>query len=104
MSERMKILIGHDGSDCANHALEDVKRAGLPAVSEVFVLSAADVLLPPPLKEGQDVFPLYVPPGVRRAHEHAARAVEDTRSLAEGQRSPPRLGARRLHVRQGRPA
>jgi hypothetical protein len=34
MSERMKILIGYDGSDCANHALEDVKRAGLPAVSE----------------------------------------------------------------------
>lgn len=84
MNKLMKILIGYDGSDCANHALEDVRRAGLPDVAEVFVLSAADVFLPPPLGEGEDVFPLYVPAGVKRAHEHAARAVGEARLLAEG--------------------
>src|SRR3712207_2372828 len=84
MNGRMKILIGYDGSDCADLALEDVRRAGLPEAAEVFVLSVADVFLPPPLREGEDVFPLYVPAGVKRAHERAARAVEDARSLAEG--------------------
>ena len=29
MSERMKILIGYDGSECADAALEDLRRAGL---------------------------------------------------------------------------
>lgn len=84
MNRRMKILIGYDGSECADFALRDLKRAGLPDVAEVFVLSAADVFLPPPLREGEDVFPLHVPAGVKRAHEHAARAVEEARSLAEG--------------------
>ena len=83
MNELMKILIGYDGSDCANHVLEDVRRAGLPERAEVVVLSAADVFLPPPLKEGEDVFPLYTPPGVKRAHARAARAVGEARSLAE---------------------
>ena len=85
MSERMKILIGYDGSDCATHALQDVRRAGLPELAEVFVLSVADVFLPPPMIEGvDDVFPLYTPPGVKRAHARAARAVEEARALAEG--------------------
>lgn len=84
MTGRMKILIGYDGSDCANLALEDVRRAGLPGRTEAVVLSVADVFLPPPLREGEDVFPLYVPPGVKRAHSHAARAVEEARSLSEG--------------------
>ena len=30
MSERMKILIAHDGSTCADDALNDLPRAGLP--------------------------------------------------------------------------
>jgi len=30
MAERMKILIGYDGSHCADAALDDLRRAGLP--------------------------------------------------------------------------
>lgn len=41
-----KILIGYDGSECANAALEDLKRAGLSGRVEAFVVSAADVFLP----------------------------------------------------------
>lgn len=85
MNEKMKILIAYDGSDCADAALEDMRRAGLPAASEAVILTAADVFLPPPFNEEVDnTFPLYVPDGVRRAHEHAARAVKEASELAEG--------------------
>lgn len=39
----MKILIGYDGSECADAALLDLRQAGLPARAEAFVLSVADV-------------------------------------------------------------
>ena len=83
MSERLKILIGYDGSACADAALDDLRRAGLPDVAEAVVLSVADVFLPPPVSEVDDTFPLYVPPGVRAAHERAARALGEARALAE---------------------
>ena len=35
----MKILVAYDGSECADAALEDLKRAGLPAEAEVLVMS-----------------------------------------------------------------
>lgn len=86
MTERMKILVGYDGSECAEAALRDLARAGLPAEAEVIVMTVADVFLPPPIKK-EDIFPQYVPPGVRRAHEHAAKAVEQARDLAERAKS-----------------
>lgn len=82
MSERIKILIGYDGSECADAALQDLKRAGLPVEADVLVMSVADVFLPPPIKE-EDAFPQNVPAAVRRAHEHAAKAVEQAHDLAE---------------------
>jgi nucleotide-binding universal stress UspA family protein len=44
----MKVLIGYDGSDCADAALDDLAQAGLPASGEVEILSVAEVWLPPP--------------------------------------------------------
>ena len=44
----MKIVIGYDGSDCANRALADLRRAGLPPDTEAMIVSVAEVLLPPP--------------------------------------------------------
>lgn len=44
----MKILIGYDGSECADAALDDLTQAGLPATVEVHVMSVAEVWLPPP--------------------------------------------------------
>lgn len=79
----MKILIGYDGSECADAALDDLRRAGLPRKAEARILSVADVFLPPPVSEGvADTFPLYVPAGIKRAHEHAASAVEEAREMA----------------------
>lgn len=44
----MKILIGYDGSDCAEAALDDLTRAGLPDTAEAHIMSIAEVWLPPP--------------------------------------------------------
>lgn len=44
----MKILIGYDGSECADAALDDLAQAGLPASGEIHILSVAEVWLPPP--------------------------------------------------------
>ncbi len=43
----MKILIAYDGSSCAEAALDDLTRAGLPAAGEFLVVSVAEVWLPP---------------------------------------------------------
>ena len=82
MSERMKILIGYDGSECAEAALEDLRRAGLPVEADVLVMTVADVFLPPPIKK-EDAFPQNVPAAVRRAHEHAAKEIEQAHDLAQ---------------------
>jgi len=44
----MKILIGYDGSNCAEAALDDLMRAGLPETAEAHIMSIAEVWLPPP--------------------------------------------------------
>ncbi|MFN0109397.1 MAG: universal stress protein [Blastocatellia bacterium] len=44
----MKILFGYDGSECADAAIEDLRRAGLPDDAEFTVLSVAEHWLPPP--------------------------------------------------------
>ncbi len=48
MTNRMKVLIAYDGSQCADAALEDLSRAGLPAKAECKVLSVIENWLPPP--------------------------------------------------------
>jgi nucleotide-binding universal stress UspA family protein len=52
----MKVLIGYDGSECADAAILDLRQAGLPAETEAMVLSVVDVFphLPPEF---------YAPPG-----------------------------------------
>jgi len=44
----MKILIAYDGSDCADAALDDLTQAALPPTCEAYILSVAEVWLPPP--------------------------------------------------------
>ena len=46
----MKILIAYDGSDCAEAALDDLLRAGLPQAAEALVMSVQEYVpvLPPP--------------------------------------------------------
>ncbi len=42
----MKVLIAYDGSDCANHAIEDLSRAGLADDVEALILTATETWLP----------------------------------------------------------
>lgn len=44
----MKILVAYDGSECADAALDDLRRAGLPANAQIKVLSVLENWLPPP--------------------------------------------------------
>jgi nucleotide-binding universal stress UspA family protein len=79
----MKVLIAYDGSECAQAAVEDLKRAGLPKTTDALVLSVADVLLPPVDAEIDDTLPMHVPESVRRAHERGQRKLEKAELLAK---------------------
>jgi nucleotide-binding universal stress UspA family protein len=48
MTDRMKILVAYDGSECADAALDDLQRSGLPADAQIKVLSVLENWLPPP--------------------------------------------------------
>ena len=48
MTGRMKVLIAYDGSACADAALADLRRAGLPTEAECKVVSVIENWLPPP--------------------------------------------------------
>jgi nucleotide-binding universal stress UspA family protein len=50
--DRMKILIAYDGSEGAESAIDDLKRAGLPRRAEAIVLTIAEELIPMPTSIG----------------------------------------------------
>lgn len=84
MKDVMKILVAYDGSESADAALEELKRAGLPSAADALVMSLADVFVPPPVDaEVDNSFPMYVPEGIRRAHERAHRQLEEAEGLAQ---------------------
>ena len=80
----MKILVAYDGSQDADAALVDLQRAGLPARAEVLVMSLADVFVPPSIDEESDeTVPVYLPDGIKRAHERARHKLEEAETLAK---------------------
>jgi len=81
MAEPMKLLIAYDGSSYAEAALDDLRRAGLPRMAEVVIMSVADVFLPPP-SSPEAAFPAQVPEAVQQAWALARRAVEEAQTLA----------------------
>jgi nucleotide-binding universal stress UspA family protein len=48
MANRMKVIVAYDGSTCADAALDDLQRAGLPNDAQFKVLSVVEHWLPPP--------------------------------------------------------
>jgi nucleotide-binding universal stress UspA family protein len=79
----MKILIGYDGSECSDTALADLKNAGLPKDTEALVLSLVDVILPPPLDEGEESFPTQEPAAVKHARQRAELKLKEAESIAK---------------------
>ncbi|MCS6927045.1 MAG: universal stress protein [Candidatus Binatia bacterium] len=82
----MKLLIAYDGSPCAEAALDDLRRAGLPSEAEVIVLSVADVWMPPAPPEGEQHirsdFEARIAAARQQARTQALQAVEEARALA----------------------
>jgi nucleotide-binding universal stress UspA family protein len=80
----MKIIIAYDGSESADIALEDLKRAGLSDDVEALAMSVADVFLPPPIDgEIDNATPAYVPDAVKHARELAQHKLEAAQALAK---------------------
>jgi len=74
----MKLLIGYDGSACADAALHDLRRAGLPGDVEARILSVAEVWLPPvSAPEGETI------PGAEPVYAKARQALVHAETLAE---------------------
>jgi nucleotide-binding universal stress UspA family protein len=74
MAASMKALIAYDGSACADAALDDLKRAGLPSKVEAMVVTVAELWLPPP--------PATFEPVLTAATEPLPAPVEAARNLA----------------------
>jgi nucleotide-binding universal stress UspA family protein len=73
MKERMKILIGYDGSDCSERMIWDLKHAGLPKQAAAVVMTVAEHWLVPPTSFG----------GVDVHFTEAPDEGENTRAMAE---------------------
>jgi nucleotide-binding universal stress UspA family protein len=87
MKKRMKILIGYDGSGCAEAALDDLQRGGLPSEAEALVLSVTEVFLPPPPPSSYEILEqaraVHVPADITRVYSKDSPAVQEAQSLAE---------------------
>jgi nucleotide-binding universal stress UspA family protein len=83
----MKILIGYDGSDCAEAALDDLRRAGLPETAEAHILSVAEVWLPPPPPSSYEIIEearkATSPAELQRDYAKGCAAAKDAFALAE---------------------
>jgi nucleotide-binding universal stress UspA family protein len=83
----MKILIGYDGSDCAEAALDDLQRAGLPHEAEALVMSVCEIWPSPPPPSSFEIVEqareVHAPSDIRRVYAKDSVALEDAQSLAE---------------------
>lgn len=80
--KKYRLLIGYDGSACAEEALRDLARAGLPARIEALILRATDVFLP----VGSDLTdrqqPNWLTESLRQVRAEAREAVDQAYASA----------------------
>ncbi|HKO97613.1 MAG TPA: universal stress protein [Pyrinomonadaceae bacterium] len=83
----MKILIAYDGSDCAEAALDDLQRAGLPPEAEAQLISVAEVWLPPPAPSSYEIVEearqVKVPADMKRVYTKGCAAAKEALAMAE---------------------
>ena len=72
--EQVRILIGYDGSACADAMLDDLRRAGLPCHAEALIVSVAERWLPRPAESAiaEAAFPHPLEKTVRKVSLSAA--------------------------------
>jgi len=86
----MKILIGHDGSNSADAALVDLRRAGLPDDAEALVVSVADTMMVVPTSAYELSAQALMSRVVRNredAERHLLRAIASASRFAVASRS-----------------
>jgi nucleotide-binding universal stress UspA family protein len=83
----MKILIAYDGSDCAEAALDDLQRAGLPLKADAQIITVAEVWLPPPPPSSYEILErakeVKVPADLKRVYSKGCVAMKAALALAE---------------------
>ena len=83
----MRILIGYDGSECADAALDDLAQAGLAETGEVHILSVAEVWLPPPPPSSYEIIEeartASSPAELQRDFAKRCEAAKEALALAE---------------------
>ena len=82
----MRILIGYDGSESADAALDDLRRAGLPREVEALIVSVSDGLVNPSSSiadiAGSAVTSRRVTSAIALVREQAAQALEEAKEFA----------------------
>jgi nucleotide-binding universal stress UspA family protein len=104
VTKAMKVLIAYDGSDCAEAALDDLRKAGLPErETEALVVSVAEVWLPPPPPSVYEVVEAAAeaesPADLQRDYARHSPAVEEAARLAERARERLRYNFPHWRVR-----
>lgn len=89
---KMRILIGYDGSESADAALADLRRAGLPRDVEALILSVGEVVMPPPAIRDELVGPPMTTRIVKDALAQAAAG--EAQSLKETEEFAAKAGER----------
>ena len=83
----MRVLIGYDGSECADAALDDLAQAGLAETGEVHILSVAEVWLPPPPPSSYEIIEeartAHSPAELQRDFAKRCEAAKEALALAE---------------------
>lgn len=83
----MKVLIGYDGSEYSDYALDDLQRAGLPVEAEAIVLSVAEAWeLPAIADQASTRGGRFVYPSMDAIRRHLADAGERAQTLADAAR------------------
>ena len=98
----MKILIAYDGSACADAALDDLQRAGLPQEAEAQIISVAEVWLPPPPPSSYEIVEqarqVKVPADLKRVYSKGCAAAQEALAMAKRARDRVRANFPRWKV------
>jgi len=86
--EKMKLVIGYDGSEHADAALDDLRQAGLPRDAEALIISVAEGVMPPLSLSG-------IAEGALDSHQVASAVSYASNAIAQAKEFA-RIGGERI--------